>query len=86
MGRPPIKVNSFPAGEWLLEQARALGVEDAEPKLIIEGRNLIELGFNPGPHFGAILKTCYDAQIEGKFSTLEEGIEYLRTGNFDGGH
>jgi|AP95_1055475.scaffolds.fasta_scaffold41272_2 tRNA nucleotidyltransferase (CCA-adding enzyme) len=86
MGRPPIKVDSFPAGEWLLEQARALGVEDAKPKLIIEGRNLIELGFNPGPHFGAILKTCYDAQIEGKFSTLEEGIEYLRTGNFDGGH
>jgi len=37
-------------------------------------------------NFGAILKTCYVAQIEGKFSTMEEGLEYARTGNFNMDH
>ena len=78
MGRPPIQLDGFPAGEWLLERARALEVENAEPKPIMMGRHLIGLGLTPGPHFGAILKTCYEAQIEGEFSTLEEGVEYAR--------
>ncbi len=29
--------------------------------------------------FGPILRACYDAQIDGKFGTLEEGIEYGRS-------
>ena len=43
------------------------------------GRHLIQLGLNPGPEFGPILRACYDAQIDGKFATLEEGIEYGRS-------
>ena len=78
MGRPPIKGDSFPAGEWLLERARALNVERGRPRPIVMGRHLVELGLIPGPHFGPILNTCYEGQIEGAFSTLEEGIEYAR--------
>jgi tRNA nucleotidyltransferase (CCA-adding enzyme) len=79
MGRPPLQLDSFPAGEWLLERARALAVEDARPRRLIMGRHLIELGFTPGPHFRPILEACYEAQIEGTFSIVEEGIEYARS-------
>ena len=78
-GRPPIPFDGDPAGEWLLERARALDVRDSAPKPIIMGRHLIQLGLNPGPEFGPILRACYDAQIDGKFGTLEEGIEYGRS-------
>ena len=77
-GRPPMKFDGFPAGDWLLERARALEVEDSAPKPIVMGRHLIELGLEPGQHFGKILDECYDAQIEGKFSTLSEGIVYAK--------
>lgn len=77
-GRPQMPFDGFPAGEWLLERARALEVEDAAPRPIVMGRHLIELGLGPGPHFGRILEACYKAQIEGLFFTLEEGIELAK--------
>jgi tRNA nucleotidyltransferase (CCA-adding enzyme) len=79
MGRPPVEFDGFPAGEWLLNKARCLDVEKAAPRPIVMGRHLIELGLTPGPDFGRILGRCYDAQIEGEFSTLEAGIEYAQT-------
>jgi tRNA nucleotidyltransferase (CCA-adding enzyme) len=78
MGRPPIHDDNFPAGAWLLERARELAVESARPEPLIMGRHLIEFGITPGPHFGPVLEACYEAQMEGKFSTLEEGIDYAR--------
>jgi tRNA nucleotidyltransferase (CCA-adding enzyme) len=74
LGRPPMTFDGFPAGDWLLERARALEVEDAAPSPIVLGRHLIELGQSPGPHFGEILEACYQAQIDGKFFTLKEGV------------
>lgn len=78
IGRPPMAFDGFPAGDWLLNRARVLEVEEAAPKPIMMGRHLIKLGLVPGPHFGTILEACYEAQIEGKFSTLEEGIAYAK--------
>jgi len=42
------------------------------------GRHLMELGIEPGPNYSYILKTMYEAQIDEKFRTLDEGKEYLR--------
>lgn len=78
MGRPPKPFDGFPAGQWLLEKSRALGVEREAPKPILMGRHLLELGLAPGPRLGEILKTCYDAQIDGAYATLEEGLEYAK--------
>ena len=61
-----------------LERARALEVEAAAPQPIVKGRHLLHLGLRPGPELGSILRDCYAAQLEGEFSTLEEGIEYAR--------
>ncbi len=77
-GRPPLQAGRFDAGDWLLERARALEVEAAAPKPIVKGRHLIPLGVNPGRQLGSILEACYSAQLEGEFSTLEEGLEYAR--------
>jgi tRNA nucleotidyltransferase (CCA-adding enzyme) len=77
-GRPPMPFEGFPAGDWLLERARMLQVQDSAPRPIVKGRHLIELGQEPGPHFGPLLQKCYDAQIEGRISNLEEGIAFAR--------
>ncbi len=78
LGRPPLEVNEFEAGDWLTERARALEVESAAPKPIVMGRHLIQLGLKPGAQFGPILEACFNAQIEGEFDTLEEGIAYAK--------
>jgi len=76
-GRPPLESERFDAGDWLLERARALEVEAAAPEPIVKGRHLIQLGLTSGPQFGSILENCYAAQLDGEFSTLEGGLEYV---------
>jgi tRNA nucleotidyltransferase (CCA-adding enzyme) len=73
-GRPPLPKDEFPPGEWLLERAQVLEVADKVPTPIVLGRHLMELGFEPGPTFGPVLAECYEAQLEGKFFSLEEGM------------
>ena len=67
------------ACEWLLEQARRLEVEASAPKPIVKGRDLIAMGMKPGPALGHVLKKAYDAQLEGAFSNLEGGLEFVRS-------
>lgn len=62
----------------LLQKAERLKVKDSAPKALVMGRHLIELGMAPGPHFKKIIDRLFEAQIEGKFATTAEGIEYFR--------
>ena len=73
-----MEFDGFPAGAWLLDRARALGVEREPPRPLVQGRHLIQLGLDPGPGFGPILKACFEAQLDGRFSTVEAGIEFAR--------
>ena len=68
---------------WFLERARELGVQHAPPPPLLKGRHLIELGVAPGPGMGAILKQVYERQLDGRVTTVEEGIEAAR-GLIDG--
>jgi tRNA nucleotidyltransferase (CCA-adding enzyme) len=77
-GRPPLPFDGFPAGRWLLEKADELEVRDTAPKPLVQGRHLIDLGLEPGAHFGPILEACYAAQIEGEFTNVEDGITFAR--------
>jgi tRNA nucleotidyltransferase (CCA-adding enzyme) len=77
-GRSPMPFDGFPAGDWLLERAQLLSVQDSAPKPIVKGRHLIELGLEPGPDFGPLLQRCFDAQIEGEINSMEEGIKFAR--------
>ena len=90
LGRPPLQVDTFEAGDWLTERACALEVESSAPKPIVMGRHLIQLGLKPGANFGPILEACFNAQIEGEFETLEDGIafskEYILPSELQGCH
>jgi len=77
-GRPPLPFDGFPAGHWLLERARIQNVESNVPKPILLGRHLIALGLQPGVQFGEILETCYQAQLDGKFDSVEQGLRLVQ--------
>ncbi|PIP58717.1 MAG: polynucleotide adenylyltransferase [Verrucomicrobia bacterium CG_4_10_14_3_um_filter_43_23] len=77
-GRPP-KPNTAPeVNKWLMERAEALDIKNKAPDPIIRGRHLIALGMKQGAEFRPLLDSCYEAQIEGIFSTEEDGLKFLK--------
>jgi tRNA nucleotidyltransferase (CCA-adding enzyme) len=77
-GRPPLPPEPFPAGDWLRERARALEVERAAPKPILRGRHLQALGLPPGPRYRELLDAAYEAQLDGRVTTLDEARALVR--------
>jgi len=63
---------------WFVERARALGVEHAAPDPIVKGRHLLGLGVPPGPGLGKLLKEVYERQLDGRVTTLDEGLAAAR--------
>ncbi len=57
--------------------AAEVQVEDSKPRPILMGRHLIELGEEPGPYFGIILKEAYESQLDG-FITEENKLVWLK--------
>jgi tRNA nucleotidyltransferase (CCA-adding enzyme) len=60
------------AMDWFLDRARSLGVEHEAPPPILMGRHLIEMGVQPGPRMGEILRAIYELQLDDVVTTLEE--------------
>ncbi|MEK9981223.1 MAG: hypothetical protein VW993_05775, partial [Deltaproteobacteria bacterium] len=73
------KPNNFPAGEWLLDQARRLSVQDKPPQPFLKGRHLIEMGIKPGPEIGKLLKQAFDVQINGEIRSLNEAMKWVES-------
>lgn len=63
------------AMDWFLARAQALGVEHQPPPPLLMGRHLLELGLQPGPRVGEILRQVYEKQLDGEIKTVEEAIE-----------
>jgi tRNA nucleotidyltransferase (CCA-adding enzyme) len=66
------------AMDWFLDRARTLGVEHKPPSPILLGRHLIELGVQPGPRMGEILRAIYELQLDGVVTTLDEAREQAK--------
>ena len=47
-------------------------------KPLVEGRDLIAIGFKPGPRLGMMLKAVYFYQLENEEFTKEELVEYAK--------
>lgn len=77
-GRPPFPSNPEPM-RWLMAEAERLRIKDSAPKPLVLGRHLIEMGLKPGVKFAEILKTCYEAQLDGAFTDLEGGLKFCST-------
>ena len=66
------------AMDWFLERALDLGVDRRPPQPLVLGRHLLELGVQPGPEMGALLKQIYEKQLDGEIATLEEGLDLAK--------
>jgi tRNA nucleotidyltransferase (CCA-adding enzyme) len=60
----------YPAGKWILKRASELGIYEAKPEPVLFGRDLIALGFEPGPLFGKVIKAAEERHVRG--SSREE--------------
>jgi len=61
--------------EGLLERARELQCEQAQPKPILMGRHLLERNWmKPGPEMGKFLRFAYDLQLDGIFDDLDGAL------------
>jgi poly(A) polymerase len=52
--------------------------EEIRPALLLNGRDLIQLGYKPGPGFREMLSAIEDAQLEGSLRSKEEALEFVR--------
>jgi poly(A) polymerase len=66
------------AYEYSQEQLRSMPPEAIRPTPLITGRDLIEAGYKPGPRFKEILTTVEDAQLEGRLTSHETAMEFVR--------
>ena len=48
------------------------------PQPLVSGNDLITMGFSPGPRFKEILTRVEDEQLEGRLSTREQAMEFVR--------
>lgn len=68
----------YRAGEWLLEKARDLKVENKPLDNLLRGRDLLDMGLVPSPLFQNILDGVYTLQLEGTVNTKEEALKYVK--------
>ena len=66
--------SSSVAEDWFIERARAIGVEHGPPAPLLQGRHLLEAGFEPGPQMGKLLRSVYELQLDGEVTTSEEAL------------
>lgn len=79
MGRPP-KPADVPEGLLSLRKiAEELKVKDSAPKPLLLGRHLIDAGLAPGAAFAGILKSAFEAQLDGEFVDLPGAFRWLST-------
>ena len=76
-GRASAMPQDWPAGEWLLGRAAALGVRDAAPQPLLRGRDLLERGVAGGPRVGALLAEAWEQQLDGAFEDHAAALAWL---------
>ncbi len=59
------------------ERCAALAIEREPPRPIVQGRDLVARGMEPGPDFGPILDACYEAQLAGEIADPATGAAFL---------
>lgn len=65
-----------------LSRMTEIAIEDAimddQPKPILMGRHLLELGYNPGTEIGNILREAYNMQLDGDINSLDDAISWIK--------
>jgi tRNA nucleotidyltransferase/poly(A) polymerase len=58
------------------EYCLALPVEKLNPTPLLTGDDLVQQGYDPGPHFAKVLNAVRDAQLEGDVTNLTEALTF----------
>jgi tRNA nucleotidyltransferase (CCA-adding enzyme) len=74
-GRPPLPPTA--PGAPIVEIAERVGAAHGRPAPILQGRHLLEVGWQPGPRVGQALQRAYQAQLDGAFATVEEALAWV---------
>lgn len=74
-GRPPLPVDKEDMLAELLQRAEADGCADDVPE-VVKGRHLLAIGWTPGVHMGKGLQNCYNAWLNARFDTAEDGVRF----------
>lgn len=64
--------------EFLQNKAAEFANEPLIPPPLVTGRDLIALGWTPGPRFGTILESVQTAQLEGTLTTTEQALAWIK--------
>jgi len=76
-GRPPLPKRLPDTMKHIEMMAKELNLKSAAPQPVLLGRHLLDMGFPPGPQMGKILKLAFEAQLDGRFETLESAKEWV---------
>lgn len=63
---------------FLLAKEQEFANEPLIPKPLIKGRDLIDLGWTPGPVFKQVLEAVETLQLEGQLTSREEALAWVR--------
>ncbi|MCX5770843.1 MAG: CCA tRNA nucleotidyltransferase [Candidatus Hydrogenedentes bacterium] len=63
---------------WIQEYIATLPPDELKPEPLLRGKDLIEMGLDPGPIFSQILTAVEDAQLEGLITDKEQASEFVR--------
>ena len=64
--------------EFCRDKREAFGSEPIKPPPLLRGRDLIDLGFAPGPRFREILDAVEEQQLESTLTSREEALAWVR--------
>lgn len=61
----------------VVEIAQQESVLNAPPSPVLQGRHLVEMGIQPGPIIGEIVKKAYEAQLAGEITDIDSGQRWV---------
>jgi poly(A) polymerase len=64
--------------EFVRAKLRDLPPEAIRPRPLVNGDDLIRMGYRPGPRFKEILQAVEEAQLEGRISSQDEAIQFVK--------
>ena len=68
----------YHAGAWMLARAKDLKVAQKPLEPLVQGRDLIALGFEPSPKFKEILELVYEKQLEGCLESKQGAMDFVK--------
>ena len=65
--------------EFCAQRRAELAREEIRPPRLLGGDDLIDLGYQPGPRLGEILRALEEAQLEGEVTSRVEAERFVRS-------